>query len=165
MAPFEPTPPVVDVPALDTVLNEIITELTAHNLNLTKPERSSAGSVDVKREPFLLDYYGNKNDYPTLKPNFMNEVEADAHNALGTDLKETVVKVDRIKELITDIQINSEHHAMKYGREGYAVVGRAKEENVPGADTFYDLLSRHFADMGPQGGEAPIEPIPAEPTP
>ena len=152
MSPFEPTPPVVDVPALDTLLDEIIAQLTAHNLNLTKPERSKAGSVDVKREPFILDYYGNKGDYPNLLPGFMSEADADAHHALGTDLKETVVKVDRIKELVTDIQINSEHFEMEYGLEGYAVTGRAKEKNVPGADTFYDLLSRHFADQGPQGG-------------
>jgi hypothetical protein len=153
--PFEPTPPEVDVPSLDTTLDGIIATLTAHNINLTKKERSSAGSVDVNREPFILDYYGNKNDYPTLKPDFMNEPDADNHHVLATDLKETVVKVNRIEELVTDIQINSEHFEMEYGHEGYAVVGRAKEKNVPGADTFYDLLSRHFTqDPGtPPPGE------------
>lgn len=155
--PFEPTPPSVDVAAVDGALDAVISDLTAVNINLTKDERSKAGSIDVNREPFILDYYGNKNDYPTLKPDFMNEADADSHNVLGSDLKETVVKAKRLIELITDIQINSEHFSMEYALEGYAVSGRAKEKNVPGADTFYDLLSRHFTqdpgDPTPPPGE------------
>lgn len=153
--PFEATPPAVDVAAIDSALDAVISDLNAVNINLTKKERSSAGSIDVNREPFILDYYGNKDEYPTLKPEFMNEADAESHNVLGADMKETVVRATRLLELITDIQINSEHFSMEYALEGYAVTGRAKEKNVPGADTFYDLLSRHFVqDPGtPPPGE------------
>ena len=158
--PFEPTPPAVDVAAIDSALDAVISDLNAVNINLTKDERGSAGSVAEQRAPFVNDYFGNKGDYSNLLPGFMVEADADSHFDLHTDMNETVVKALRLVELITDIQMNSEHFSMEYALEGYAVAGRAKEKNVPGADTFYDLLSKYFEDQGNPGDPGPGDPTP-----
>ena len=165
--PYEPTPPEVDTGTLNTDLDDIISDLTAHDLNLTTDERKNANSFDADRLGFVTDYYDNKGDYPTLLPGFMNEADADAHNTLRIALDTTRVKALRVLELVEDIQINSEHFTMEFALEGYSVAGRAKNRNVPGADTFYDLLSRHFADQGGPGETPPDEEpdTPAEPTP
>lgn len=161
--PYEPTPPTIDAGSLSDQLDNLVDQLTAHNINLTKDERSNANSIDDDRLGFVEDYYGNKGDYPNLLPPFMNEADADAHNTVRTDLSDIMVKAARVVELAGDIQINSEHHTMEYGYEGYAVVGRAKEKNVPGADTFYDLLSRHFEGMGNPGEPDPDPGTPVDP--
>lgn len=163
--PYEPTPPEVDTTGLSTGLDSIITQLTAHDINLTKKERGSANSIDDDRLGFVEDYYGNKGDYPNLLPGFMNEADADLHNSVRINLDSIRVKALRVVELVEDLQINSEHFTMEYAGEGYAVVGRAKDRNVPGADTFWDLLRRHFKDMGGPGETPPEDPPPEEPTP
>ncbi|MBP9152715.1 MAG: hypothetical protein KBF73_10565 [Flavobacteriales bacterium] len=166
--PFQQTPPGLTAVGLGTVttdMQDIIDLLTAVNINLTKVERSGASAVGDKRLPFMIDYYGNKNDYASLKPTFMSELEADAHWSIAQQLGNIELKALKVLELVTDIRINSEHFAHKYGLEGYAVVGRAVEQNVPGADTFYDLLKRHFAQdpATPEvPGNATTPPTPGE---
>lgn len=145
---------------MTTDIQTIINQLTAFNINLTKDERKGARSVGDGRLSFMVDYFGNKNDYPNLKPPFMNEAEGDAHWTLAQALANVELKATKIIELVTDIRINSEHFAYKYGLEGYAMVGRAVEQNVPGADTFYDLLKGHFA----QSPSTPADPGDSKPT-
>ncbi len=162
--PLQPTPPAL-TPAVLTVLaadmQTNIDLLTALNINLTKGERSGAATVADNRLPFMVDYFGNKNDYPNLKPTFLVEADGDAHWAIAQALANVELKAYKMIELVTDIRINSEHFAYKYGLEGYAVVGRAVEQNVPGADTFYDLLKRHFAQAPSAPSDGGITPPPA----
>jgi len=148
MPPFQPTPPALTPASLAAMAANMQTDidlLTAISINLTMNERMGARSVSDKRLPFMVDYFGNKNDYPTLKPPFMNEAESDSHWTIAQALANIEFKANKMLELVTDIRLNSEHFAYTYGLEGYNVVGRAKEQNVPGADTFYELLKRHFA--------------------
>lgn len=164
--PFQPIPPSLgpaELAAMAADMQNIIDMLTPLSINLTKTERSGASSVGDERLPFMVDYFGNKNDYPSMKPTFMSETDADSHWGIAQALDNIELRALKVVELVTDIRINSEHFAYKYGLEGYAVVGRAKEQNVPGADTFYDLLSRHFAQSPstpeePEGPEAPTPP-------
>lgn len=166
--PLQPTPPATLTPAALTAMaadmQTNIDVLTAVNINLTMPERMGAKSVSDKRLPFMVDYYGNKNDYPTLKPQFMNEAESDTHWGVAQTLANIEFKANKMLELVTDIRLNAEHFAFSYGLEGYAVVGRAKDQNVPGADTFYDLLKRHFEQTsGGLTGDGTRNPPPAPP--
>lgn len=161
--PLQPTPPALTpaaLAAMGTDMQLIIDSLIILNINLTKDERKGARSVGDGRLSFMVDYFGNKNDYPSLKPPFMNEAEGDAHWTLAQALANVELKATKVIELVTDIRINSEHFAYKYGLEGYAMAGRAVEQNVPGADTFYDLLKRHFA----QSPSTPADPEDSKPT-
>lgn len=165
--PLQPTPPALTpaaITAMGADMQLIIDSLTVLNINLTMNERKGARSVGDVRLSFMVDYFGNKNDYPNLKPTFMNEPEADAHWDIAQALANVELKAMKVIELVTDIRINSEHFAYKYGLEGYNVVGRAVEQNVPGADTFYDLLKRHFA-QSPGTPVPPTEDPRTPPTP
>lgn len=144
-----------------------VTPLEAFALNLTKDERQAGKAVGPKRTPFVIDYFTNKNDYPNLKPPFMNETQANAHWALRNNLMNTRTKTAKLLEMLDDIILNSEHFAYEYALEGYHTVQRGKEQNVPGADTFYDMLRTYFENMGSDTGtdpEGPADP-PAPPAP
>ena len=154
---FESTPPTIDIVTVDNNLAAVITELTSANINLTKDERSKATSVGPRRLPFIQAVWTNKDDYASMKPPYENESEADAHKAISDAMELTVARSLQIIELATDIKINSEHFAFQYGLEFYAMATRAKDKNVPGADTIYDILKVFFEDMGtqPEGGQPP----------
>ena len=159
---LESTPPAIDdtvAAALATAMDAIITDLDVHNINLTKQDRQKATSVGDNRLPFMIDYYPNKNDYPNLKPGFMNETEAERHWVVAEVLRTIILKADRIAELVSDLKINSEHFAYQYASEGYKVVKNGVEHNVPGADTFHDLLKKHFE----QSPSTPEDPTPDPP--
>ncbi len=168
--PFEKTPPAIAVTTVTALATDIQTNidlLVAFNINLTKSERQGGNSVGPKRLPFMMDYYGNKNDFPTLKPPFMNEMEANAHWEVVGLLANIKTKTAKLDELVDDPMMNSEHFAHDYALEGYAIVQRGKEQNVPGADTFHDMLKVHFEAMGNSNGTTPEEPTtpPVTPTP
>ncbi|MBI1289397.1 MAG: hypothetical protein GC178_17660 [Flavobacteriales bacterium] len=149
--PMESTPPALDdaaATALATDMQTVIDALAAYNVNLTKDERQSATSVGPQRLAFILDYFNNKDNYPTLKPPFMNEAEANGHWDVAGNLHNLLVRARQIVELVDDLKLNSEHFAYQYALEGYATVKRGKEKNVPGADTFFDLLSPNFEGQG-----------------
>ena len=163
--PLENTPPALDdaaATALTTDLQAIIDVLVAFNINLTKNERQSATSVGPQRMAFMIDYFGNKNDYDSLKPPFMKESEADDHWAVANRLMNIGTKASKVLELVEDLKLNSEHFAYQYGLEGYATVQRGKEKNVPGADTFHDLLSPYFDKTS---GAETEEDTPEDPEP
>lgn len=166
---LESTPPGITpavITALGTDLQTIIDGLAAHNINLTMDDRKKATTIAEKRTGFGIDYFTNKNDYPTLKPPFMNETEANAHWALVGGLMNILTKTAKLHELVDDLKLNSEHFAFQYALEGYATVQRGKEQNVPGADTFYQILSKYFEGQGSTNGTKPEEPTtPTGPTP
>lgn len=158
--PLQPIPPAIDQTVavnLATAMDAITDDLKAFNINLTKEERSEATTVGDVRLAFMTDYYGNKGDYPTLKPSFMDETAADRHWEVAGLIRTLVSKAELLSELIEDIKLNSEHHAYQFGLEGYATVQRGKDQNVPGADTFHDLLKKHFENLG-SGGTPPQNP-------
>lgn len=166
--PLENTPPAFDgaaTAAMTTDLEAIVDTLTAFNINLTKEERQSATSVGPQRTAFMVDYFTNKDDYATLKPPFMNEADAQAHWDVAGNLMNIQTKAAKILELVDDLKLNSEHFAYQYALEGYATVQRGKEKNVPGADTFFDLLSPYFEGQGGKPSEPsdPSEPVPPTP--
>lgn len=162
--PLENTPPAIDdavATALATDMQAIIDTLAAFNINLTTEDRKEITSIGPQRTAFMVDYFGNKNDYEKLKPPFLDEGEADKHWELRGRLLNIKTKAAQMLELVDDIKLNSEHFAFQYALEGYATVQRGKDKNVPGADTFYDLLSPYFDGQG--GGSEP--PSPSEPEP
>ncbi len=156
--PLENTPPALDdaaATAVATELQTVIDTLTAFNINLTKDERKDATSVGPKRTPFMIDYFGTKDDYASLKPPFMDETQAQDHWDVAGRLMNIKTKAAKVLELVDDIKLNSEHFAYQYALEGYATVQRGKDQNVPGADTFHDLLSPHFDVQGSSNGTNP----------
>lgn len=158
---LESTPPAIDgtfATATETAMQTIIDSLVAFNINLTMDERQAATSVGPQRTAFLIDYYGNKDDFPTLKPPFMNETEAMSHRDVVGNLQNILTKAQLLTELVDDLKLNSEHFAYQYALEGYATVKRGKEKNVPGADTFYNMLKAHFDGMGSDAGTDPENP-------
>lgn len=164
--PLENTPPALDdaaATALATELQTAIDALTAFNINLTKDERQSATSVGAQRTAFMIDYFGTKDDYASLKPPFMDETQAQDHWDVAGRLMNIKTKAAKVLELVDDIKLNSEHFAYQYALEGYATVQRGKDQNVPGADTFYDLLSPHFDGQGSSNGTDPDDGDTSEP--
>lgn len=164
---YQPLPPGLDaaaIAALESSIDAAIAVLEPMNIDLTKKERQGAESIGDERLPFAVDYYTNKDDYPTLKPTFMNEANAVTHWDISHGTANLELKVAKFTELLSDIRINSEHFAMKYALEGYNVAGRAKDANVPGADTFYDMLSRHF-EQNPTATPPADDSEPAPDTP
>jgi len=170
--PLETTPPALDLAAAAAIATELqtaIDALVAFNINLTKEERQAATSVGPQRTAFMIDYFGNKDDYATLKPPFMNETDAQEHWDIAGRLLNIKTKAAKVLELVDDIKLNSEHFAYQYALEGYATVQRGKEQNVPGADTFNDLLSPYFDKSSgtskPDDGTTTDPNPPTEPTP
>ena len=165
--PLENTPPAIDetfATNTETAMQTIIDSLEAFNINLTIADRKKVTSIGPQRTAFVVDYYGNKNDFPSLKPPFMNETEADAHRDVVSNLQNILTKAAKLQELVDDLKLNSEHFAYQYALEGYSTVVRGKEQNVPGADTFYGILSPYFEGQGGGGDDdAPTDPVPPTP--
>lgn len=90
----------------------------------------------------------------------MNEADALAHRDVIGNLQNILTKTQLLNELVEDLKLNSEHFAYQYALEGYNTVQRGKEQNVPGADTFYNLLKPYFdrPDQDTEEPEPPIEP-------
>lgn len=164
---LENTPPAIDdtvATGLESSIQAVIDTLEAFNINLTMEDRQKATTIGPSRTAFMLDYFENKDDFPTLKPPFMDEAEANAHTEVVGNLKNAKLKATKLLELIEDLSINSQHFAYQYALEGYATVQRGKEKNVPGADTFYNLLSPNFSqDASDDDEDAPDDDAPTPP--
>jgi hypothetical protein len=63
-----------------------------------------------------------------------------------------------ILESYVDTQWLAGVEAYAYHREFFAVVERAKQNNVPGADAIFNDLKRLYEGQGEPGGETPPTP-------
>lgn len=145
--PLENTPPVIDdvvETALASGIQAAIDTLEAFNINLSIEDRKTATSIGARRTAFILSYFENTDDFPTLKPAFMDENEVKGHLAVLRHLANVKLKAAKLLEMVDDLTINSQHFVYQYALEGYATVQRGKEKNVAGADTFYNMLRPNF---------------------
>ena len=137
---------------LEEAYGTIIRILKSKAVNLTKEEINKATAVAEGRLPFVRDAFQNKGSYPEIRPQFHSEEEADKHYAIMNLLDPHKLKNGQINELIKDISINSEHYAYQYGLKLMDAARNARDADMPGADTFFDMLNKHFP--GGSGGSS-----------
>jgi hypothetical protein len=163
--PYTPIPqPILqaDLDDLKTAIMDAITKAQAmNNTNtaLTKGERSSGVTVGQQRKAFNDYYYGNKNSYPDFKPGqtSVSEANADKHFFIHNGLTESAGLLLSLLETVQDMQLNSEHFSYDYARSGRDAAKNARDNGLPGADSWFDSLDELF----PQSpGPSPAPDVP-----
>lgn len=146
---------------LDSAFQTIITTLQAvATVNLTPQERQSLQSIDNTRMPYVFRTFDQHVvNFPNLVPSFLDLPEAQKDAKLASDLMAYTLKANQVLELITDMGLLAEHEAYEFFLEFYNTAKRAKDNNVPGADTVFNDLKPLFDQ------ENNSEPDPVTPTP
>jgi hypothetical protein len=131
--------------------------MNSTNLALTKTERSAGNTVGAERKPFEDYYYQNKNNYPALKPaqTVITEGVAEKHFFIHNGLTESLGLLETLKEILQDMQLNSEHYSYDYASAGRLAAKTGKENGLQGADSFFDALDELFPQRGPEE-EVPV---------
>lgn len=132
--------------ALDGAFQTIITTIqSVAAVNLTPQERQSLQSIDNVRLPYVMRTFGQHVvNYPNLIPAFLSLPEAQKDANLSKDMMDYTLKAKQVLELITDLGLLAEHETYQFFLEYYNTATRAKDSNVPGADTVYNDLKPLF---------------------
>jgi hypothetical protein len=132
--------------ALDAAFDTIITTIKAVALvNLTPQERQSLQSIDNIRMPYVFRTFSQHVvNFPNLVPAYLSLPEAAKDADLVKYMAEYTLKAKEVLELITDMGLLAEHETYEFFLEFYNSASRAKEKNVPGADTVYNDLQPLF---------------------
>ncbi len=153
---YEKNPQAITQLVIDGIKAKIqaaITEVETVNnpsVALTKEERKEGVTVGKQREPFTDFYYGNKDNYPTLKPSqtVVPETDAVKHYFIHSHLGESLNLARKLVEMLEDMQLNAEHFSYMYASKGRLAAKTGKEAGLPGADTFFDALNALFPKTG-----------------
>jgi len=164
--PFTPVPLGITQADLDDLIadaNAIVAKIIAINttaIALTSPERQKSVTVGVKREPFNDHFYENKINYPDLKPSQtrVTEPQAERHFFIHKGMANVAGVLYTAIEMVTDIQMNSEHYTYDYASEGRLAAKRGAENGKPGADTWFNALDERFPQTGPSGDSDTLNP-------
>jgi len=127
------------IKSIKDILNTLIP------VNLTKEERSAIQSVAQKRFPFVQTAYDTLIDnYPNLQPSFLNVTESKTDYTYLTQHRQLRLLLLELLEISSDHELAAGNRAFEYMRDFYNGGKRARERNVPGADTVVDALSPLF---------------------
>ena len=147
-------------PAQLTAINAALDALEANcpfRVNIPAGDKNEEQALDTKRYPFTRDVIQNYAPANAkLQPNFLPLIEADNDLKLYDQFIPLVNRIASVLESYTDTQWLAGVEAYTYFREFFAVVERAKNQNVPGSDAIYNDLKRLYED---QGGP-PAPPVP-----
>jgi hypothetical protein len=148
------------IAGIKTKIQDAIAAVVAANtpeVALTPEERREGVTVGKERKPFVDYYYGNKNNYPALKPSqtVVTEANAEKHYFDHTEVVELIDLGKQLVELLEDIQLNGEHFSEIYASKGRLAAKNGVDAGIPGADTFFNALDELFPQRGPLA-----EPIP-----
>lgn len=138
--------------ALNVVKTTLLSKIT---VNLTKEERSGGQSVAEKRLPYVqMTFDDFVTQFSQLQPGYMSFEDANLDYTFMQQLDSIELTLRTLAEILGDQQIAAGILAYQYMREFYLAAQRARERNVPGADTVVDALSPLFT----QENEAPPAP-------
>lgn len=142
---------------IQDAIDEVVTVNTPE-VALTPDERREGVTVGKERKAFEDYYYGNKNNYPNLKPSqtVVTEANAEKHYFDHTALEEVKALGKTFVEMIEDIQLNGEHFSQAYASKGRLAAKAGAEAGYPGADTFFSELDELYPKTGPQVVPEPI---------
>jgi len=123
-------------------------------VNIPSGEKNDEQAMNVKRYPFVknvIENYAPAN--PGLQPGFLVLADAAKDLTLYDQFTPRINRLQSILESYIDTQWLGGTEGYTYFREFYAIVERAKNNNVPGADAIYNDLKRLYED---QGGPPPV---------
>ena len=143
-----------------TAINAALDALEANfpfRVNIPAADKSGEQALDTRRYPYTRDVIQNYAPANVrLQPNFMPLAEAVNDFTLYDQFTPLINRLASILESYTDTQWLGGVEAYTYFREFFAVVERAKNQNVPGSDVIYNDLKRLYEEQG--GPPAPPAP-------
>lgn len=125
-------------------------------VNIPAAEKREENALDTRRYPYtqnVIENYASAN--PTLQPPFVSLADAQRDFQLYDQFSPLLNRLASILEAYTDTQWLAGVEAYNYHREFFAIVERAKNNNVPGSDAIYNDLKRLYEDQGNQGTQPP----------
>ncbi|MEO5569321.1 MAG: hypothetical protein ABIT08_09090 [Bacteroidia bacterium] len=143
----------VQLAAIDAALDALQTNCP-FRVNIPANDKNDEQSMNVKRYPYVknvIENYAPAN--PGLQPSFLPLADAQNDMTLYDQFSPRIQRIASILESYIDTQWLGGTEGYTYFREFYAVVERAKNNNVPGADAIYNDLKRLYED---QGGPPPV---------
>lgn len=144
-------------PAQLAAIDAAITALETNcpfRVNIPADDKNEEQAMNVKRYPFTKNVIVNYAPANTgLQPGFLPLTEAERDFTLFDQFTPFINRITAVLESYVDTQWLAGAEAYAYFREFYAVVERAKNNNVPGADAIYNDLKRLYED---QGGPPPV---------
>lgn len=135
--------------AIDAALDALETN-APFRVNIPADDKNDEQAMNVKRYPFtknVIENYAPAN--PTLQPGFMPIGDAKNDMTLYDQFTPKINRLASILESYIDTQWLAGTEGYAYFREFYAIVERAKNNNVPGADAIYNDLKRLYEEQGP----------------
>jgi hypothetical protein len=138
--------------AIDGALDALETN-APFRVNVPSNDKNDEQAMNVKRYPFVknvIENYAPAN--PSLQPGFLPLADATNDLILYDQFTPRINRLASILESYIDTQWLGGSEGFTYFREFYAIVERAKNNNVPGADAIYNDLKRLYQD---QGGATP----------
>lgn len=120
-------------------------------VNIPAGEKPDEQAMNTKRYPYTRDvilHYAPAN--LKLQPPFLPLADAANDFTLYDQFTPLINRITSILESYIDTQWLGGVEAYLYFREFFAVVERAKNNNVPGADAIYNDLKRLYEEQGPQ---------------
>lgn len=140
-------------------INAAITALETNapfRVNIPADEKSDEQAMNVKRLPYVQNVINNMAPAnPGMQPGFMPIADATNDLNLYMQFLPIIGRLQSVLESYMDTQWLGGVEAYAYFREFYAVVERAKNNNVPGADALFNDLKRLYEE---QGGGVPTPP-------
>lgn len=139
----------VQLTAIDAALDALESN-APFRVNIPADDKNDEQAMNVTRYPFVknvIENYAPAN--PTLQPGFLPLPDAKNDLNLYDQFTPRVNRLASILESYIDTQWLAGTEGYNYFREFYAIVERAKNNNVPGADAIYNDLKRLYEEQGP----------------
>lgn len=134
--------------AINTALNDLETNCP-FRVNIPAGDKSDEQAMNVKRYPYTKDVIDNiAPANAILQPTFISLSDARTDLGLFDQFTPLIGRLTSILESYIDTQWLAGTEGYAYFREFFAVVERAKNNNVPGADAIYQNLKRLFEEQG-----------------
>lgn len=134
--------------AMDAALDALETNCP-FRVNIPAGEKNDEQAMNVKRYPFtknVIENYAPAN--PAMQPGFIPIADASNDMVLYDQFTPRINRLQSILESYLDTQWLAGTEGYGYFREFYAIVERAKNNNVPGADAIYNDLKRLYEEQG-----------------
>ena len=151
---------IIFTPLQLTAINAALDALEANcpfRVNIPAGDKTEEQALNTRRYPYTqntIENYAPAN--APLQPNFLPLADAVRDFQLYDQFNPLINRLTSILESYADTQWLAGVEAYNYFREFFAVVERAKNNNVPGSDAIYNDLKRLFEEQG--GPPAPPAP-------
>lgn len=142
--------PEADKTAIADKLQEIRDLLQPVAVNISTAEKYKRQAVNNKRIPFIQKTMEYMQQYPQLKPGFVDVQAYQNDVKLFHDMQELLQAVRVLEESMADIGFAAGSEAYRQALAFYESVKQARKHNIPGIDTIYEDLRTAFPRRGKQ---------------